>query len=260
MNYQKTYNNLISTRQQLMRIKTNDGTLESHHIIPKSIGGTNHSTNLVLLTPREHFIAHWLLFKLHVGKNKAKMAYAFFKMCSNNQNQQRITNSRLYESRRLIMSIHCVGINHPGYGKLRSIETKQQLSEAKQGIKNPRYGIPAWNKGLTYETSDIIKTKTDKWKQTYIKENHPHFNKPRSEETKQKISAGHKGKIKSEEHRLKIAAARTGTKLSDETKLKLSLAKKGKPKPQLICPHCGKLGHGSVMYKWHFDNCKTLSN
>lgn len=27
-------------------------------------------------------------------------------------------------------------------------------------------------------------------------------------------------------------------------------------RPTVSCPHCGKLGKGPVMYKWHFDNCK----
>jgi hypothetical protein len=25
----------------------------------------------------------------------------------------------------------------------------------------------------------------------------------------------------------------------------------------LTCPHCGKTGHGNIMMRWHFDNCKT---
>jgi hypothetical protein len=52
--------------------------------------------------------------------------------------------------------------------------------------------------------------------------------------------SGNKGKPKTMEHREKIGKANLG-----------------KPKPQLQCPHCGKLGRGhSAMYRWHFDNCK----
>lgn len=39
------------------------GIHERHHIIPKSIGGTNDTSNIAILTYREHFIAHWLLTK-----------------------------------------------------------------------------------------------------------------------------------------------------------------------------------------------------
>ena len=47
---------------------------ERHHIIPKSIGGSNSSYNLVNLTAKEHFIAHRLLEKLTCqiyGKNSS---------------------------------------------------------------------------------------------------------------------------------------------------------------------------------------------
>lgn len=37
---------------------------ERHHIIPKSFGGCDAESNLVFLTPREHFICHWLLTKM----------------------------------------------------------------------------------------------------------------------------------------------------------------------------------------------------
>ncbi len=36
---------------------------ETHHIIPRSEGGSNEASNLAKLYPREHFIAHWLLYR-----------------------------------------------------------------------------------------------------------------------------------------------------------------------------------------------------
>ena len=36
---------------------------EKHHIIPRSLGGTDAKENLVPLTAREHFICHLLLTK-----------------------------------------------------------------------------------------------------------------------------------------------------------------------------------------------------
>jgi hypothetical protein len=43
---------------------------------------------------------------------------------------------------------------------------------------------------------------------------------------------------------------------TDEIRKKMSEAKLNQP--ELICPHCGKIGKGNQMYRWHFDNCKTL--
>lgn len=36
---------------------------ETHHIIPKCLGGSNYSSNLVKLTAREHYICHLLLIE-----------------------------------------------------------------------------------------------------------------------------------------------------------------------------------------------------
>lgn len=47
--------------------------LEKHHVIPKSFNGSDHDSNLVLLTAREHFVCHWLLTKM-VSKSREKFA------------------------------------------------------------------------------------------------------------------------------------------------------------------------------------------
>lgn len=44
-----------------------DGYVECHHILPKALGGTDDSSNLITLTSKEHFVAHVLLAKIHGG-------------------------------------------------------------------------------------------------------------------------------------------------------------------------------------------------
>lgn len=56
------------------------GYTEKHHIIPKSLGGSNNPSNLVSLTAREHFICHMLLTKMVVGKYRQKMSHALWAM------------------------------------------------------------------------------------------------------------------------------------------------------------------------------------
>jgi len=53
-----------------------DGYSEKHQIIPKSMGGTDDRSNLIALTPRQHFVAHWMLWKAYGGS----MARAYFMM------------------------------------------------------------------------------------------------------------------------------------------------------------------------------------
>ena len=50
---------------------------ENHHIVPKSFGGSDDSTNLVLLTYRQHFIAHLLLAKAFPDTNIRSCLYYF---------------------------------------------------------------------------------------------------------------------------------------------------------------------------------------
>ena len=65
MNYTKNYNDYIEYVKTLSRMKANGVYYEKHHIIPRCCGGTDNSSNLVLLTAREHFLAHYLLTKMY---------------------------------------------------------------------------------------------------------------------------------------------------------------------------------------------------
>lgn len=61
VDYQKHYENLIE------RAKTRvlDGYVEVHHIKPRCMGGADDTSNLVQLTPEEHYVAHQLLHKMY---------------------------------------------------------------------------------------------------------------------------------------------------------------------------------------------------
>ncbi len=53
---------------------------ERHHITPRSLGGADEARNLVLLTFREHFLAHWLLTKMTTDEALRRMQRALFAM------------------------------------------------------------------------------------------------------------------------------------------------------------------------------------
>lgn len=61
MDYTKIYNDLVQkARSQVLP----DGTyVEHHHIQMKCLGGSDDKSNIVAFTPRQHYIAHLLLFK-----------------------------------------------------------------------------------------------------------------------------------------------------------------------------------------------------
>ena len=106
---------------------------ESHHIIPKSIGGDNTSTNLVNLTAREHFICHWLLTKFTNNDIKQKMSYALWMMMNmeNDLHQRYKISSKVYS---LIKERLALAFSKQQTGKVRSEETRRKMSETRKRL------------------------------------------------------------------------------------------------------------------------------
>jgi hypothetical protein len=93
--YTTWYNSLINKAKN----RTITGYTEKHHIIPRSLGGSNDTCNLVKLTAREHFVCHLLLTKMTIGNARYKMNFAL-QMLANAKNigeGRYIPSSRIYE-------------------------------------------------------------------------------------------------------------------------------------------------------------------
>ena len=103
-----------------------DGPVEVHHIFPRSLGGSDDKSNLISLTPRQHYIAHWMLWKIHGGK----MAQAFFFM--NNHKTYRRMYSRGYERVRAEYIASSSGVNAPTYGRKASSDQKKVMSDLRK--------------------------------------------------------------------------------------------------------------------------------
>lgn len=127
MNYQAHYNALIAKRQ--LNPHPKDIYTERHHIVPRAHGGGNDNNNIVRLSGREHFLAHWLLWKIH---RDYVMTYAFAMM--RNRLGQHI-NSRTYSMLKADRSRFNSGKGNPMYGK----------PARNKGIPSPRRGIPNIN-------------------------------------------------------------------------------------------------------------------
>ena len=87
MNYHKHYHALIFRAKN--RILNDE--YETHHVIPRCLGGTDNSENLVRLTPEEHYTAHLLLVKMH---NDPKLIYAAQMMIVSSRYNRR--NNKMY--------------------------------------------------------------------------------------------------------------------------------------------------------------------
>lgn len=99
--YTRWYFSIID-RSRLKNRAKKEGYFEEHHIVPRSMGGTNEKRNRVLLTAREHFICHLLLTKMTSGLNKRNMSFALSIMATRNRYFPK--SSRLYETVRLLAS------------------------------------------------------------------------------------------------------------------------------------------------------------
>jgi len=133
MNYSKIYFSIIENRKN----NPYNGYVECHHIVPKSLGGTDDKNNLVNLSAREHFICHLLLTKMYsegtVNYHKMVKAFMMMLVCKS-ENQQRVMTSKKFEYLRIkfseIQSASQSGINNSQFGKTKSIELKNKIRES----------------------------------------------------------------------------------------------------------------------------------
>jgi len=131
--YTTCYFNIINRAQQ----RQLDLYSESHHIIPKSLGGNNASENLVKLTPREHFICHLLLTKMVESTNKNKMVYALWMMNKGNSKQYRVrVTSKIYS---IMKTEYANAVRESKLGTKLSEETKRKISDSLKGKPIPGY-------------------------------------------------------------------------------------------------------------------------
>lgn len=132
--YTSWYFSIVQSRG--FRVKGGATYFESHHIIPQSLGGVNQKSNRVLLTPKEHFLVHWLLTKMCIDPDhKRKMLFALTSFRQHSRNHQRCFTAGQYEVLRRNHYESIKGKNHPSYGKPKSEETKAKMRKAALGRK-----------------------------------------------------------------------------------------------------------------------------
>lgn len=175
MNYIEQYNKLVKTRRALNRKKGYELYYEKHHIVPRWLGGKDTKNNLVLLTAKEHYVAHLLLWKHYRDRSSA---LAFHKMTkSTNKHQQRKFTARQFEKARLAF-----------------VQTQSGNLNWSRNNESPLKGKPNINKGKKLGKRDWM-----------TGDNNP----SRRESVRESIRATLKGRKRSEEHNRNLQAALT---------------------------------------------------
>jgi len=217
--YTTWYTRIISQAQN----RTLLGYSETHHIIPKSLGGTNGPENLVRLTAREHFICHVLLTKMTTGKHFTKMCHAAWMManCKNELQKRYKATSKMYaklkEAHATNMST-IMASNNPMADPLIRQRHREALA---------RRGKTTGNTGQQH-----------------------------SEETKAKMRAARRTQVITDETKQKLSIANTGKRQTDETKEKRAAKHRGRKNTKKCCPFCLKMIAEPNYTRWHNHNCK----
>lgn len=205
MNYLKIYCNLIRKAEKRT---PPEGYTEKHHTFPVSIFGKNN--RIVILSGREHYIAHALLEKTFIkrygikDKRTIKMTFAHTAMKGNS----RYINSYLCESARKRRSESMKGkplyipnekhkeqMRQRRLGTKATEETRKKMSEAHKGKKSPP------------KSEEWRKKHSERMEKNVGEKNHM-YGKKHTEESKRKMSEANMGKKQTEKQK-KATSKRT---------------------------------------------------
>lgn len=278
MNYKLIHDNLIQKYKKL-NLKY-DKTTEEHHIIPKCIGGTNNSDNLIVVPTRVHYMLHLLLWKIKdfTKEQHNKLTSALVCMSRlpiNKEKRRKIKfSSILYEKysneQRRLQSEKCKqwGSIAPGIhftkghlGHKHSEESRKKMSK-KRKPSNKFGRKKKWFWAYNPITKQVINV--------FDGQDIPSgFIKGRvmDDASKLKNRLKHLGKKRSNESKNKQSES-LKKKFASDIKYKQDQSKRCKLMwnnlDSLVCPNCGKVSRShSAMFQFHFENCKykyTIKN
>jgi hypothetical protein len=241
------YNTWYNSITENAKNRTLEGYTESHHVIPRSLGGSDDADNLVDLTAREHFVCHWLLTKIHTGESKAKMIYALNGMKRNGQYTQRYETkitSRVYEHLKKEFSIiHSATMKgRPAHNK-GIPATEEQKEKNRQAALGKKMSPEAITRGVAKRTGQ---KRTEEQRENISKSLKGKLKGPMSDAQKEAISKGSTGKKKRDGHGAAIS----------ETVAKLIAEGKHYTQVKIQCPHCPVQASKARYNAFHGDKCK----
>lgn len=250
MNYKKHYDMLI----EKSRNRQADGYTEKHHIVPKCLGGTNEKTNIAILTPEEHYLAHQLLVKIY--PNSPPLVNAAVIMATHHTNAR--ANNKLfgwlrrrasdYRKEWLLENGHPRGMLNKKHTK----EKKKQIgaSTKKAMIESVGVRIYAYNLDGTFykefrtlsDCAEMLGTNPSNVKYTaegrfgYCKGKQLRYNYAESIAPYSKPTHPLKGRVRTTTHQENLNIAIRSNKTH--------------------CIYCGHQSNKSTITRFHNDNCK----
>lgn len=114
---------------------------ESHHIVPRCMGGTDDQTNLVRLTPEEHYVAHQLLSRIY--PDKRGLVFAMMAMCMD-RDGERLNNKMFGWVRRCVAE--AIRLQKTGISRPRGM--MERIWDGNRGRKAPQHEREKISRGL----------------------------------------------------------------------------------------------------------------
>ena len=139
MNYAMHYERLMARA----RNRVLEGYCEHHHVMPQCLGGGNERTNIIELTPEEHYVAHLLLVKMYPGVHGLVVVVVL--MAKNLKGSRAYGWVKRRHSEAMRGNKRCVGRRLPQeslrkrsqslMGRKFSEETRRKISQSAMGHK-----------------------------------------------------------------------------------------------------------------------------
>jgi len=202
---------------------------ENHHIIPKSCGGLNEKTNIVLLSFEDHYKAHYYLCFMYTDEMRDKMLHAWWWM-SNRANVMEVDINKGSQEYKVLREAFVEKMieRNPMKGRPVSKKSREKMRQAKLGT--PSVNI------YEMKTPEEIKEIKAKISAAGLGRKHPKKTCPFCGF----VGAG-AGMVRFHFDNCRENTDRTGN-------------------PKIVCPHCDKKGYEPGMKRWHFDNCKEKND
>ena len=193
--------------------------------MPKCIGGTDEASNLVSLTPEEHYVAHQLLFRMNPEIDK--LLYAVIYMCA--PRNEGLSKNKMYGwLKRKLSSAQSVKFSGKKWtleqnsARSASVKKNWQNEELRtrmlEGMSKPRnWSSDTLNKHSN-RTSEMLR---ELWKDPSYRENRIAKMKGRrmTDEQRAMVSKRMAGRVVSEESKRKMLETRRLNKLKAEKEL-----------------------------------------
>ena len=181
----------------------------------------------------------WLHETYDVARNSEffNLCIAPIKFCSAGRTHSDSTKKKMSESAK---------------GKTRSAETRKKISEAKMGKKHSPETLKKMSDSQRGRKHSLETRK--KMSIAQSGEKHSQYGKvpwnkgiPQTDEVKEKLRKANSGPNNHNYGKPRSAEA-----------LENMSGQRG-PQKKTTCPHCLQIGGGSMMKRWHFNNCREIS-